>query len=45
MDTPLEDQQKFQNVTHTIAASGDEITESNTLSLEFINNVFAAFSP
>ncbi|XP_075477724.1 65-kDa microtubule-associated protein 3-like [Primulina tabacum] len=41
MDTPIEEQQKFQNVIRTTAASEDEITESNTLSLEFINNAEA----
>ncbi|KZV23864.1 65-kDa microtubule-associated protein 3-like [Dorcoceras hygrometricum] len=41
MDTPLEEQQNFQNVTRTIAASEDEITEPNTLSLDFINNIEA----
>ncbi|KAL3829580.1 hypothetical protein ACJIZ3_018382 [Penstemon smallii] len=38
MDTPVEEQQMFQNVLHTIAASESEITEPNTLSLDFINN-------
>lgn len=39
MDTPVEEQQNFQNVTKNIAASEDEITETNTLSLDFINYV------
>lgn len=39
MDTPVEEQQRFQNVTRNIAASEDEITEANTLSLDFINYV------
>lgn len=39
MDTPSEEQQEFQNATRNIAASEDEITEPNTLSLEFINYV------
>ncbi|KAL0309153.1 UNVERIFIED_CONTAM: microtubule-associated protein 3 [Sesamum radiatum] len=37
MDTPVEEQQMFQNVTCTIAAAESEITEPNRLSLEFIN--------
>ncbi|KAI5430574.1 hypothetical protein KIW84_034966 [Lathyrus oleraceus] len=32
MDTPIEEQQKFQNVTCNIAASEHKITEPNTLS-------------
>ncbi|QCE07558.1 65-kDa microtubule-associated protein 3-like [Vigna unguiculata] len=39
MDTPVEEQQMFQNVTCNIAASEHEITEPNTLSVEFINLV------
>ncbi|KAK4363426.1 hypothetical protein RND71_018667 [Anisodus tanguticus] len=39
MDTPIEEQQIFQNVTCKIAASEDEITEPNILSVEFINYV------
>ncbi|GLT49270.1 hypothetical protein SLA2020_228390 [Shorea laevis] len=39
MDTPIEEQQMFQNVTCNIAASEHEITEPNTLSDEFINHV------
>ncbi|MBA0578243.1 hypothetical protein Gorai_020538, partial [Gossypium raimondii] len=34
MDTPIEEQQMFQNVTCNIAASEHEITEPNTLSVE-----------
>lgn len=39
MDTPIEEQQVFQNVTCNIAASEDEVTESNSLSEDFINHV------
>ncbi|KAK7391785.1 hypothetical protein VNO78_20206 [Psophocarpus tetragonolobus] len=39
MDTPIEEQQMFQNVTCNIAASEHEVTEPNTLSVEFINLV------
>jgi hypothetical protein len=39
MDTPVEEQQEFQNVTCNIAASEHEITEPNTLSLDFIKYV------
>ncbi|KAL7083304.1 hypothetical protein ACP275_14G152800 [Erythranthe tilingii] len=38
MDTPVEEQQMFQNVTRTLALEENEITEANSLSLEFINN-------
>ncbi|XP_022735076.1 65-kDa microtubule-associated protein 3-like [Durio zibethinus] len=41
MDTPIEEQQMFQNVTCNIAASEHEITEPNTLSVDFINYVEA----
>ncbi|KAI3449137.1 hypothetical protein Pfo_005802 [Paulownia fortunei] len=41
MDTPVEEQHIFQNVTRTIAAAENEITEPNSLSLEFINNAEA----
>ncbi|PON59969.1 Microtubule-associated protein, MAP65/Ase1/PRC [Trema orientale] len=44
MDTPIEEQQIFQNVTCNIAASEDEITEPNTLSVDFINSVEAEVS-
>lgn len=44
MDTPIEEQQMFQNVTCNIAASEHEITEPNTLSLDFINYVEAEVS-
>ncbi|GKV33710.1 hypothetical protein SLEP1_g42177 [Rubroshorea leprosula] len=44
MDTPIEEQQMFQNVTCNIAASEHEITEPNTLSEEFINYVEAEVS-
>ncbi|XP_004495425.1 65-kDa microtubule-associated protein 3-like [Cicer arietinum] len=39
MDTPIEEQQMFQNVTCNIAASEHEITEPNTLSVDFMNCV------
>lgn len=39
MDTPIEEQQMFQNVTANIAASEDEITEPNMLSVDFIKYV------
>ncbi|THU65721.1 hypothetical protein C4D60_Mb05t06620 [Musa balbisiana] len=41
MDTPIEEQRLFQNVTSNIAASESEITEANTLSLDFLNFVEA----
>ncbi|KAJ6764486.1 65-KDA MICROTUBULE-ASSOCIATED PROTEIN 3 [Salix koriyanagi] len=41
MDTPVEEQQEFQNVTCNIAASEHEITEPNTLSVDFIKHVEA----
>ncbi|KAH9697304.1 65-kDa microtubule-associated protein 3 [Citrus sinensis] len=41
MDTPIEEQQMFQNVTCNIAASEREITERNTLSVDFIDHVEA----
>ncbi|GKV16290.1 hypothetical protein SLEP1_g26954 [Rubroshorea leprosula] len=44
MDTPIEEQQMFQNVTCNIAASEHEIIEPNTLSEEFINHVEAEVS-
>ncbi|XP_031274536.1 65-kDa microtubule-associated protein 3 [Pistacia vera] len=44
MDTPIEEQQIFQNVTCNIAASEHEITEPNTLSVDFINCVEAEVS-
>ncbi|KAF6164825.1 hypothetical protein GIB67_030697 [Kingdonia uniflora] len=37
MDTPIEEQQIFQNVMCNIAASEHEITEPNTLSVDFID--------
>ncbi|KAF3661983.1 65-kDa microtubule-associated protein 3 [Capsicum annuum] len=39
MDTPIEEQQIFQNVTCKIAAKEHEITEPNMLSMEFITYV------
>lgn len=39
MDTPVEEQQLFQNVTCTIAAAENEITAPNSLALEIINDV------
>ncbi|KAA8539835.1 hypothetical protein F0562_026527 [Nyssa sinensis] len=44
MDTPIEEQQVFQNVTCNVAASEHEITEPNILSVEFINHVEAEVS-
>ncbi|XP_076955935.1 65-kDa microtubule-associated protein 3-like isoform X1 [Bidens hawaiensis] len=44
MDTPTEEQQIFQCVTCNIAASEEEITEPNLLSVEFINHVDAEVS-
>ncbi|PSS32421.1 Microtubule-associated protein [Actinidia chinensis var. chinensis] len=44
MDTPIEEQQMFQNVTCNIAASEHEIMEPNMLSVEFINQVEAEVS-
>ncbi|KAI9111994.1 hypothetical protein K1719_016890 [Acacia pycnantha] len=41
MDTPVEEQQKYQNVTCNIAASELEMTEPNTLSMDFIHYVEA----
>ncbi|KAL1540119.1 65-kDa microtubule-associated protein 3-like isoform X1 [Salvia divinorum] len=41
MDTPVEEQQMFQNVTLTIAAAENELTEPNSLSLEIINDAEA----
>ena len=43
MDTPLEEQQMFQNVTCNIAASEHEITEPNTLSIDFLSYVSSLF--
>ncbi|XP_011034447.1 PREDICTED: 65-kDa microtubule-associated protein 3-like isoform X2 [Populus euphratica] len=39
MDTPMEEQRLFDNVTSKIAASESEISEPNTLSVDFINHV------
>ncbi|KAL9225584.1 hypothetical protein vseg_001489 [Gypsophila vaccaria] len=39
MDTPVEEQQAFQNVTCKIAASEDEITDPDMLSANFIEHV------
>lgn len=39
MDTPMEEQQLFQNVTCNIAASEDEVNEPNSLSVDSINSV------
>ncbi|CAL9175943.1 65-kDa microtubule-associated protein 3-like isoform X1 [Musa acuminata AAA Group] len=41
MDTPNEEQQQFQKVTCNIAASEQEFTEPNALSMDFINYVEA----
>lgn len=43
MDTPIEEQQMFQSVTCNIAASEEEITEPNLLSVDFINYVSFIF--
>ncbi|KAJ0779874.1 putative microtubule-associated protein, MAP65/Ase1/PRC1 [Helianthus annuus] len=39
MDTPVEEHQMFQSVTCNIAATEQEITEPNLLSVKFINYV------
>ncbi|XP_042512137.1 65-kDa microtubule-associated protein 3-like [Macadamia integrifolia] len=44
IDTPIEEQQRFQNVTSNIAASEHEITEPNILSDDFIIYVEAEVS-
>ncbi|KAG6383523.1 hypothetical protein SASPL_156720 [Salvia splendens] len=44
MDTPIEEQQIFQKVTCKLAASEDEITEPNMLSIDHINYVEAEVS-
>ncbi|KAL8160276.1 hypothetical protein V2J09_001813 [Rumex salicifolius] len=44
MDTPIEEQQAYQNVTCNIAASEDEITDPNMLSSDFIDYVEAEVS-
>ncbi|XP_042051942.1 65-kDa microtubule-associated protein 3-like isoform X2 [Salvia splendens] len=44
MDTPIEEQQIFQKVTCKLAASEDEITEPNMLSIDHINCVEAEVS-
>lgn len=44
MDTPIEEQQEFRNVTCNIAASEDEITESNSLSMDFLKYVSCSCS-
>ncbi|TKY45050.1 65-kDa microtubule-associated protein 3 [Spatholobus suberectus] len=44
MDTPIEEQQMFQNVTCNIAASEHEVTEPNSLSENNINYVEAEVS-
>ncbi|XP_068654195.1 65-kDa microtubule-associated protein 3 isoform X2 [Aristolochia californica] len=41
MDTPMEEQQLFQNVTCKIAASEHEIIEAGILSMDFLNHVEA----
>ncbi|GAB2271558.1 hypothetical protein Dimus_006391 [Dionaea muscipula] len=41
MDTPSEEQQNFQNVTSKIAASEQEITEADSLSMNFLSYVEA----
>ncbi|XP_076910157.1 65-kDa microtubule-associated protein 3-like [Bidens hawaiensis] len=44
MDAPIEEQQEFQSVTCNIAASEEEKSEPNLLSVEFINYVEAEVS-
>ncbi|CAI9103769.1 OLC1v1002317C1 [Oldenlandia corymbosa var. corymbosa] len=44
MDTPVEEQLRFQNVTRKIAASGNEIFEPKSLSLDFIKYAEAEVS-
>ncbi|CAL5397983.1 unnamed protein product [Camellia sinensis] len=44
MDTPVEEQLMFQNVTKKIAVSENEITEPNSLSLDFISYAEAEVS-
>lgn len=44
MDTPIEEQQIFQKVTCKLAASEDEITEPDILSIDYINYVAAEVS-
>ncbi|XP_073304779.1 65-kDa microtubule-associated protein 3-like isoform X3 [Primulina huaijiensis] len=44
MDTPIEEQQIFQNVTCNIVAAEEEITEPDMLSVDFINHVKAEVS-
>lgn len=39
MDTPVEEQQMFQNITCNIAASEHEIIEPNSLSADVISYV------
>ncbi|WVZ78065.1 hypothetical protein U9M48_025833 [Paspalum notatum var. saurae] len=41
MDTPAEEQRRFQSVACNIAASEDEITDPDALSMAFIHNVEA----
>ncbi|TVU33555.1 hypothetical protein EJB05_25380 [Eragrostis curvula] len=44
MDTPSEEQRKFQSVACNIAASEDEITQPGTLSIDFIHHVTRCFA-
>ncbi|GAB4825996.1 hypothetical protein Ancab_008865 [Ancistrocladus abbreviatus] len=44
MDTPVDEQQAFQNVTCNVAASEDELNEPNMLSSDFIKIVEAEVS-
>lgn len=39
----MEEQKLFQNVTSKIAASVTEVTETNILSMEFLNTVSVIF--
>ncbi|KAL6130753.1 hypothetical protein ACLB2K_069132 [Fragaria x ananassa] len=44
MDTPLEEQKRFQNVTSCLAVSESDITEPNILSVDLLNDVEAEVS-
>ncbi|XP_042443348.1 65-kDa microtubule-associated protein 3-like [Zingiber officinale] len=44
MDTPIEEQRRFHNVTRNIAASEEEITEAKSLSEDFLSSVEAEVS-
>ncbi|KAL5539909.1 hypothetical protein UlMin_045087 [Ulmus minor] len=44
MDIPMEEQKRFYNITSIIAASASEVTETNMLSIEFLDSVEAEVS-